>query len=346
MERHAFALDMSWPALLKGLGIRTANVLRRAELPEDLFARASARLEASAYFRFWEALEEEAGGGLFVLRILGNLRAESFSPPLFAALCSPNLLTALQRLAQYKALVAPIRLDVVEARDAITATMTSCDASARPPPTLVAAELLFLVCLARMGTHETIQPSRVVAKAPPAPPDAYEKFVGVPIRKGTVNSVSFSRDDALKPFLTSNDSMWQIFEPALRKRLAELDASATTAERVRATLLEGLPSGKVAMDEVAQRLALSRRTLQRRLEEEGTSYQEVVRGTREALAFHYLERTDVPSAEISFLLGFEEPNSFFRAFNEWTGRTPEAVRREAGSDRAGPHRIGSPRLSH
>src|SRR5205814_2290123 len=99
--------------------------------------------------------------------------------------------------------------------------------------------------------------------------------------KGTGHSVSFSREDALKPFLSSNDAIWSIFEPALRKRLAELDAAATIAERVRATLLEGLPSGRVAMDDVAQRLALSKRTLQRRLEDEGTSYHEVVGATRE-----------------------------------------------------------------
>ncbi len=341
MESHAYALDMTtWPVLLKKLGIRAANVLRRAGLPDDLFARASARLEPTAYFRFWEALETEAGDGAFVLRLFGALRSESFSPPLFAALCSPNLLTALQRLSQYKALVAPIRLDIVEGRDVITANVTSRDATPRPPRTLVAAELLFLVCLARMGTHETIRPSRVVTEAPPAPAAAYEKFLGVAIQKGTGHSVSFSRDDALKPFLSSNDAMWSIFEPALRKRLAELDASATTAERVRSTLLEGLPSGKIAMDDVAHRLAVSKRTLQRRLEDEGTSYQEVVRATREALALHYLERTDVPSAEIAFLLGFEEPNSFFRAFNEWTGRTPEAVRREAAPGRAATARVG------
>jgi AraC-like DNA-binding protein len=343
MESHSYALNMtSWPALLKELGIRPANVLRRAELPEDLFARASARLETARYFRFWEALEAEAGDAAFVLRLYGALRGESFSPPLFAALCSPNLLTALQRLSQYKALVAPIRLDIVEGRDVVTAKMRWLDATPRPPGSLVAAELLFFVCLARMGTHDTIRPSRVVAETPPDPAAAYEKFLGVAIHKGTGHSVSFSREDALKPFLSSNDGIWSIFEPALRKRLAELDASATIAERVRATLLEGLPSGKVAMDDVAQRLALSKRTLQRRLEGEGTSYHEVVRATREALAFHYLERTDLPLAEISFLLGFEEPNSFFRAFNEWTGRTPESVRREAAPGRAASHQVGSP----
>jgi AraC-like DNA-binding protein len=83
------------------------------------------------------------------------------------------------------------------------------------------------------------------------------------------------------------------------------------------------------MEAIAERLALSKRTLQRRLEDEGTSYQVVLRDTRAALALHYLERTRIPAAEISFLLGFEEPNSFFRAFSEWTGQTPEAVRREA-----------------
>ncbi len=328
MEQHAYALDMSWPALLKELGIRTANVLRRAELPEDLFARPSARLDSAAYFRFWEALEAEAGDGHFVLRLYAALRSESFSPPLFAALCSPNLLSALQRLSQYKTLVAPMRLDVVEGRDVVTARLAWLDATLPPPSSLVAAELLFSVGLARMGTHELIRPSRIVAEAPPTPAAAYEKFLGVPIRRGKGHSVSFRRDDALKPFLSSNDAMWAIFEPALRKRLAELDASASTAERVRATLLEGLPSGNVAMDSVARRLALSKRTLQRRLEDEGTSYQAVLRVTREALALHYLERTSLPVTEIAFLLGFEEPNSFFRAFSEWTGRTPETVRQE------------------
>ena len=167
MEQHAYALDMSWPALLKELGIRTANVLRRAELPEDLFARPSARLDSAAYFRFWEALEAEAGDGHFVLRLYAALRSESFSPPLFAALCSPNLLSALQRLSQYKTLVAPMRLDVVEGRDVVTARLAWLDATLPPPSSLVAAELLFSVGLARMGTHELILPSRIVAEAPP-----------------------------------------------------------------------------------------------------------------------------------------------------------------------------------
>jgi AraC-like DNA-binding protein len=328
MDQNTYALDMSWPALLKEIGIRTANVLRRAGLPDDLFARSNARLDTPSYIRFWEALGAEAGDELFPLRLYSVLRSEGFSPPLFAALCSPNLTAAFERLAKYKPLIAPMRLDVVENRDTVTVQVAWLEVTPLPPP-LVAAELLFFVCLARMGTHEAIRPLRLVMETPPTPAGPYEEFIGAPIRKGKGHAVVFSKSDATKPFLSSNDAMWSIFEPELRKRLAEMDASATTAERVRAALLESLPGGNVAMEDLARRLALSKRTLQRRLEDEGTSYQAVLRATRESLAHHYLERTTIPAAEISFLLGFEEPNSFFRAFSDWTGQTPETIRRAA-----------------
>jgi len=331
VDSNTYSIDITWPSLMTSIGIRTANVLRRAGLPDDLFARSAVWLDEPAYFRFWEALEAEAADGAFVVRLFAAVRGESFSPPLFAALCSPNLLTALQRLATYKPLIAPIRLDVHETRDTVTVRLTWTDKTAAPPRAFVAAELLFSVCLARLGTHETIRPTRVVTSSIPLPTGAFEEYLGVAIHHGNEHSVSFSRHDALKPFLSSNAAMWAIFEPALRERLAELRTIATTAERVRAALLEALPAGLAGIDDISVRLGLSRRTLQRRLDDEGTSFKDILRATREALAFHYLQRTSIPSAEISFLLGFEEPNSFFRAFNEWTGRTPEAVRRAAAA---------------
>jgi AraC-like DNA-binding protein len=120
--------------------------------------------------------------------------------------------------------------------------------------------------------------------------------------------------------------MWKSFEPHLQKRLSELDESATTTERVRAVLLELLPSGSASIDAVSRRLGTSTRTLQRHLSQEQKSFQAVLNGTREDLARHYLKSSDMTGAEISFLLGFEDPNSFFRAFHVWTGETPEQAR--------------------
>jgi AraC-like DNA-binding protein len=187
-------------------------------------------------------------------------------------------------------------------------------------------ELLFIVTLARIGTREPIQPQSVTTTAPPTHQDAYVDFLGIRIQKGKRHSVVFSRSDADRSFLTSNEGLWSAFEPELRTRLAQLDAPVTVGQRVRSVLLEALPGGGIEMEDVARRIAMSRRSLQRHLESEGLTYTDLLQSTRHALAEHYLVKTDLPVAEISFLLGFEEPNSFFRAFRGWCGQSPERFR--------------------
>ena len=71
----------------------------------------------------------------------------------------------------------------------------------------------------------------------------------------------------------------------------------------------------------------SGRTVQRRLRAEGLRYQSVLDRTRERLARGYLATSALPVDTIAFLLGYDDPASFYRAFRTWTGTTPEAVRR-------------------
>jgi AraC-like DNA-binding protein len=326
MHTQGYALDTTWRTVFKDLGIIPANVLRRAGLADDLLQQPSVRLTSQAYYRLWDSIEAETGDPLFPIRLCQAIRSESFSPPLFAALCSPNLLVAAQRIARYKTLVAPMRLDLSQAHDVVTAELTWLDAPLSPPVSLVIMELLFCVSLVRMGTREPVRPVEVMTTVLPSPLAPYEAFLGARIQQGAKHRITFTTADATLPFLTSNETLWAAFEPGLRQRVADLDAAVTTAKRVRAALLEGLPSGLVTMEAIARKLALSKRTLQRRIEAEGTSYQEILKETRNALARHYLEKTALPAAEIAFLLGFDEPNSFYRAFRTWTGTTPDSVR--------------------
>ena len=146
------------------------------------------------------------------------------------------------------------------------------------------------------------------------------------MQRGTHPSITFTAADALRPFLTVNEGMWRVFEPDLRRRLGELDVTATTAQRVRAVLLELLPGNAATIEKAAERLGMSKRTLQRRLEDEGANFRALVSSTRESLARHYLGNTRMSGGEIAFLLGFEDPNSFYRAFQDWTGQTPDSAR--------------------
>ena len=71
---------------------------------------------------------------------------------------------------------------------------------------------------------------------------------------------------------------------------------------------------------------MSPRTLQRRLQRELVSYQDILNETRLALARNYLSRSTLTASEIAFLLGYDDPNSFYRAFAAWTGQTPGSLR--------------------
>ena len=330
LSAGAYPVWHGWRLLLQDLALHPANVLRRAQLPGDLFARDNASLDTPQYFRLWTALEAEAENPdndlPLPLRIAQAMSADWFDPALFAALCSADLNAALTRIARYKRLVAPMSLQVDITPQRTTIALAWLDKTRLPPPVLVAFELVFFVQLARLATRSRVQPVALTCPVPLGPAAPYEDFFGCRLQEGPVPSVGFSAEDARRPFLTANHGMWSFFEPALRKRLHDLDRQATMTERVHSALLEALPAGDLAMDAVCRKLGVSTRTLQRRLRDEGGSFQKTLDQVRKSLAQHYLEHSAMTGAEISFLLGFEDPNSFVRAFQGWTGTTPQTVR--------------------
>ena len=312
--------------MLQGIGVDAVEVLRRASLPGDLFARKDASLSPEEYYRFWDAMEATSNNPCFALDLMSQVSTDVFDPVLFAAFSSPDLNTALGRIQQFKPLIGPLRLDVPVTRNHTTVVIDFSGIELLPPTSLILGELAFFVQFARLATRERIVPQAVTSPIDLPGNKQLSNFFGIAPARSKKVSVRFSSIDAARPFVSENPRMWDFFEPGLKERLAELDSGASTAERIRSVLLESLPTGRSAVADTARRLAMSTRTLQRRLTAEGTSYQEVLDGVREELAMHYLKNSSLPSAQISFLLGFKDPNSFFRAFQSWSGSTPEAVR--------------------
>jgi hypothetical protein len=95
IQATKFAVDPGWRILLKDLGVSEDEVLRRAQLPLDLFSRKNAILSVEEYFRIWKAIEASLNDPAFPLRLGQMISTEAFSPPIFAALCSPNLNVAM-----------------------------------------------------------------------------------------------------------------------------------------------------------------------------------------------------------------------------------------------------------
>lgn len=326
MATLGFKITPRTQILMKDIGIHPVNVLRRAELPEDLFNRNAALLSTEEWFKFWRGIEDEAMNPLLPLAIGQALTFEAFDPPVFAALCSPNLNVALCRISLYKKLCAPLELRLDRQTESTKIEFRWPDSRTKPPILMILTELVYFVQLARKATRKRICPIEIFSPVLPEQNDEYAEYFGVRIRHGNHPTLRFSAKDAQCPFLTANPDLWNFFEPELQRQLAKLDNSSTESERIHAALLELLPGGTSSIESVCKKLGMSKRTLQRRLSENNETFQSVLNETRSRLALHYLKDPALSCTEISFLLGFEDPNSFFRAFRSWTGKTPQEVR--------------------
>ena len=326
-----FSVHPGWALVIADLGANVADVLRLAKLPDDLFARPDASVDPIEYCQLWLALEQLTQGQELPLIIGKAITAEAFDPPLFASLCSPNLEVALRRLAGYKALIGPLVLHIEQQAAFMAVSVEFPKVVPSWPASTVMTELVFFTQLARLATRHRICPIRVQLPTPPDDCRPYEAFFGCAVTVGPKPSIRFSDSDSKRPFLTANQPMWAFFQPLLDKRLSELDATASVRKRVQGLLLELLPSGQASIDAVAQRLATSKRSLQRALELEGSSYQKLLVETRRSLAEHYLSRSQISFAEVAYLLGFEDGNTFHRAFKSWSGITPGVYRSQWSS---------------
>ncbi len=321
-----FSVHKGWEIMLQDMGINPADIIKQANIPNTIFNRKSQSIRAEEYFKIWHALEALTDDKELPLLLSEHICVETFEPSIFACLCSPDINMAFQRLSQYKRMVSPVTL-TVDISPAKTRTSVSCYGfNGAMPYSFICNELIYLTKMVRIATRKNIVPINIVMQRPPNNPAAYHEYFGTDIHAGNDNFIEFSAQDAKQPFITANASIWRFFEPQLQQKHSHLNTTASTTDKVRSVLLEMLPRGQNNMEQTAQRLTVSKRTLQRHLNNEGTNYQSILKNIREELAKYYLSKTDISPSEISFLLGFHDSNSFIRAFNNWTGKTPGQFR--------------------
>ena len=94
-----------------------------------------------------------------------------------------------------------------------------------------------------------------------------------------------------------------------------------------------LPTGQCSNETIASHLSMHKRTLQRRLADEGTTYEQLLTGERQAMAKHYLMEPNLKLSQISGLLGYSEQSAFNRACRDWFGATPRTYRKKLLDER-------------
>ena len=315
---NRYVLDGQYGKYLEMIGIRVGEALKAAGIPEDLFSRKQPVLDESEYYCFMDAVGRQITDPALPVLIASADSIECFSPPIFAAYCSKNALICLDRLSRYKRIIAPMRYEIIQEDGTTSLLFDASRENLTMPQFLVETEIVFIIHILRIATKQDIIPVRIEMQAP-VQDDEFIDFVRCEVRKGNRNIIVFDDEDMNKPFISYNDNMWDFFEPELQRRLSETIRDAPFAAKVRSSLAELLPRGEGTADSVAEKLSLGKRTLQRRLAEENTSFRKQLDETRNLLASHYLRNTNMSTSEIAFMLGYHEMNSFLRAFHNWTG---------------------------
>ena len=305
--------------LFESVGINIGELLRASSLPEDLLSRREIMLTEEEYFRLMEQVGLMTKGDE-VIRIATNDGIETFSPPVFAAYCSSDGRNFLTRLAHYKRLVGPLQFIVTEQEKDLELEIGSITEGLTVPAFWAELEMVFILNLIRKATQADVKPVSVTFQHE-VQSRVLAEYLGCQPTRGNRNVLTLLQADAALPFITRNESMWQYIEPELRRRLSEMEIDDSMAARVRSALVELLPAGKTTIDFVASKLCMSRRTLQRKLTDEHTTFQQQLNSTRLLLAQNYLRDSERTNDDIAFLLGYEDTTSFLRAFSTWMGQT-------------------------
>lgn len=188
-----------------------------------------------------------------------------------------------------------------------------------------------VVQLARAFTGMDLAPRGVelYTAAPDTPSlgDELAGFYRCPLRfRAPVTRVTWDAAALDLPLRTADPALAAILARHAEDLLAELDTAPTWARRTRDALLEALGRDDTDLPAVARKLGTGERSLQRRLREEGTSFQAVLEDARHELALRYLRDPRLSLSEIAYLLGFADLSAFYRAFKRWTGTAPAEYR--------------------
>lgn len=302
------------------------QLFRATDLTPELVADADARVSPAQFCVAWAEVARLSGDAHVALHIAERVPVGAFGVVEYVCRASATLGEALAQWVRYLHLLNDaVEVGVVEEEDHAGVRVLS-DSEAPAP-------LSHELCFALLCKH-----ARALASAPvrfesvrfshrPAGDAAvYRRWFDAPVLFGADTTELVLPRAALGAPLSSAD---ETLAGILARHADELDARDRSVPpltaQVKRVLVSALSTNDAAMARVARKLGLAPRTLQRRLKDEGVSFQSVLTEVRHQMALRYLEG-DMALSEIAFLLGFSEPSAFFRAFKRWTGTTALEIR--------------------
>jgi AraC-like DNA-binding protein len=314
--------------MLAAEGLDVPALLATAGIDPAALDAPGARLSTEKISRLWELAVERSGNPAISLAQHQVARPASFDVVGYAMMSCANLRAAFERLIRYLLILS----------DALTMTMREESAGYRVTFVLFGGdrpvprqriEFIFITVIGFCRWFSGRDVNALAVELPyPTPVDLapYRTAFRCPVSfDASAASLLFASADLTASLPTANPVLAELHERFAGEYLRHFD-HAQTSYRVREVIVRRLPDGEPRRDQVASELCISERTLQRRLEEEATSFIQLLDDTRRELAEQYLGRLHLSLAQAAYLLGFADQSSFFRACRRWFDLSPGEYR--------------------
>lgn len=335
MAREATTLNTWAIAIsrtLEARGLDSASLFVEVGLDPQFLRDPNGRYPVSKMAKLWRLAVETSGDPCFALKASAYVQPATFHSLGLAMMASQNLEDALQRTARFSRIVSNAVDVVIEHTPrGVKEVVRFLDGV----PTVDEGIDLFMASTLKLGRMLTGVENlpveiRLCRDGSAETRAEFEKFFGCSIEfRAEENSLLVPHEWMSLPLPMANPELARKNDRVVMEYLRSFDG-ARVSEKVRAELISRLPAGEPARADVAGVLNMSEKTLQRRLRDEETNYQQILDETRSELAKQYLSERQLSVCDVTFRLGFSDQSSFTRAFKRWTGVSPGEFRNAKG----------------
>jgi AraC-like DNA-binding protein len=329
-------LTVSSRALLDScarLGIDTAPILAAAGVDRSVVDDPDGHLPTDRVAELWRRAYQASGDPDLALHAAEALRFGAYRVIDYLAASARTVGVAIAQVSAYFPIInSAVRLPIQEEGRQITMGIASPH-----DPTVLSrpyVEYTFAAVFLRVREATGVRfPLAGVDIAFPAPASTAEhaRVFECPVRFGAAASALHLERAAWETVNTRADpDLFGVLADHARILGARVPSEPEPVREVRRAIVEQLKGGEApSLERTAKQLAMSPRTLQRRLRDHGVSYADLLDTTRAGAAKSYLSDRQISVAEVAYLLGFAEQSSFNHAFKRWTGQAPTEFRKQA-----------------
>ncbi len=326
---------------LADLDVAWEPMLRACDIDPALLDDPEARIPPDRFDRVWTTAARFADDPCIGLHAGAKIRPRAVNIFGYLLLSSATLGEGLRRVAAYqRALTSEPWIAILEDDEECVRIRVGME-DGEEETRAIHAEYVALLILAFLSwvAGEEVDPLEAHFRHEArGPKDEYVRLLRSAVWFGCEeNELVFTAGTLDRPSLHADPHIAQMHDEFAARLLAEAQQGSAIG-RTRHALGVLLEGGSCDLNNVANRLRLSARTLQRRLSEEGSSFRDVVDSLRRDLALEHLQRRDTPICEVAYLEGFADVSAFTRAVRRWFDHTPGELRRQGKERGEGPER--------